>query len=82
MWIQRRGKPPYLQSSTTHPAVTVLNQTVLSLCIAEEMVTSKGGESREFSVCLLVSFWFEIRPASGTSDQVPKSEFCGFTITL
>lgn len=26
--------------------------------------------------------WFEIRAASGTSDQVPKSVFCGFTITL
>lgn len=60
--------------------MTVLNQTVL--CIAEEMVTSEGGESREFSACLLGSFWFEIRAASGTSDQAPKSVFCGFTITL
>lgn len=45
-------------------------------------MTSKGGESRGFSACLLGSFWFEIRAASGTSDQVPKSVFCGFTITL
>ena len=62
--------------------MTVFLKAVLRLSVAEEMVTGKGGESREFSACLLGYFWFEVRAASGTSGQVPKPVFCGFTITL